>query len=130
MRTVFRRDCSPGPGYFVQSSITRFGNDGTPTYSILGRAKDPSKCSTVKFSTGTLYSCESIDLKFHEQRLTCSLIQIHSRPHLLVPTTLKRFTLREKNMLQHTPWVPEQDTGRVRHFILTATTLCTIILCI
>ena len=40
---VFRKDCSPGPGYFIEASITRAGKDGTPVYSILGRQKDPSK---------------------------------------------------------------------------------------
>jgi len=46
---VFRKDCSPGPGYFVDSTTTRFGTDGTPSYSILGRAKDPSEYSMCSF---------------------------------------------------------------------------------
>lgn len=41
--TVFRKDCSPGPGYFIEASVTRNGKDGTPIYSILGRQKDPSE---------------------------------------------------------------------------------------
>lgn len=48
---VFWKDCSPGPGYYVKSSITRFGTDGTPMYSILGRAKDPSKSISIIHST-------------------------------------------------------------------------------
>ena len=40
---VFRKDASPGPGYFVDPAISRFGRDGTPSYSILGRQKDPSE---------------------------------------------------------------------------------------
>ena len=40
---MFKKDCSPGPGYFIDASIIRTGRDGTPSYSILGRQKDPSK---------------------------------------------------------------------------------------
>ncbi|XP_017326586.1 outer dense fiber protein 3-like protein 2a isoform X1 [Ictalurus punctatus] len=32
-------DSSPGPRYHVDSKITRFGRDGTPSYSMLGRKK-------------------------------------------------------------------------------------------
>ncbi|KAM6921060.1 outer dense fiber protein 3-like protein 2b [Xenentodon cancila] len=32
-------DCSPGPRYQVDAKITRFGKDGTPSYSMLGRMK-------------------------------------------------------------------------------------------
>ena len=39
---VFKKDSSPGPGYMVHPSITRYGKDGAPQYSILGRQKDPS----------------------------------------------------------------------------------------
>ena len=38
---VYRNECSPGPAYLV--THTRFGLDGTPVYSMLGRAKDASK---------------------------------------------------------------------------------------
>lgn len=41
--TVFRKDCSPGPGYYIDSATTRFGTGGTPSYSILGRQMDPSR---------------------------------------------------------------------------------------
>ena len=45
-RAVFRKDCSPGPGYHIDSATTRFGTDGTPSYSILGRQRDQSEsCS-------------------------------------------------------------------------------------
>lgn len=40
---VFKSECSPGPAYHVQHQITRFGMDGTPKYSMLGRSKDGSK---------------------------------------------------------------------------------------
>lgn len=50
--SVFRKDCSPGPGYFIEASITRSGKDGTPNYSILGRQKDPSKYSYFLFLSG------------------------------------------------------------------------------
>ena len=39
---MFKKDSSPGPGYMVHPSITRYGKDGAPQYSILGRQKDPS----------------------------------------------------------------------------------------
>ena len=44
---MFKKDCSPGPGYFIDATISRTGRDGTPMYSILGRQKDPSKISTI-----------------------------------------------------------------------------------
>ena len=40
---MFKKDCSPGPGYFIEPQITKVGKDGTPSYSILGRQKDQSK---------------------------------------------------------------------------------------
>ena len=40
---VFKKDNSPGPGYMVHPSITRYGKDGSASYSILGRQKDSSK---------------------------------------------------------------------------------------
>jgi hypothetical protein len=51
--SMFRKDCSPGPGYFVNHRINRFGTDGTPNYSILGRAKDPATFKTP--SPGAYY---------------------------------------------------------------------------
>ncbi len=58
---VFRKDCSPGPGYFIVPTINRFGMDGTPTYSILGRQRDPSKCATqfVKFAYVNVFCQEN-----------------------------------------------------------------------
>jgi len=44
--TMFRKDCSPGPGYFINPRVTRAGRDGTPSYSILGRQKDPHTFKT------------------------------------------------------------------------------------
>jgi len=40
---VFKKDCSPGPGYFIEPRITKHGVDGTPSYSVSGRIKDPSE---------------------------------------------------------------------------------------
>lgn len=40
---VYFVDSSPGPQYHVDAKITRFGKDGTPAYSILGRMKGQSK---------------------------------------------------------------------------------------
>ncbi|XP_076828174.1 outer dense fiber protein 3-like protein 2a [Brachyhypopomus gauderio] len=37
--TMVSVDSSPGPLYHVDSRITRFGRDGTPSYSMLGRTK-------------------------------------------------------------------------------------------
>ncbi|KAK3546205.1 hypothetical protein QTP70_025220 [Hemibagrus guttatus] len=36
---VLFEDSSPGPRYHVDGKITRFGRDGTPSYSMLGRNK-------------------------------------------------------------------------------------------
>ena len=48
---MFKKDSSPGPGYMVHPSITRWGKDGAPQYSILGRQKDPSKYILLKSFT-------------------------------------------------------------------------------
>ncbi|XP_038854125.1 outer dense fiber protein 3-like protein 2 [Salvelinus namaycush] len=32
-------DCSPGPQYHIDTKMTRFGRVGTPSYSMLGRAR-------------------------------------------------------------------------------------------
>uniref|UniRef100_A0AAZ3S7V6 Uncharacterized protein n=1 Tax=Oncorhynchus tshawytscha TaxID=74940 RepID=A0AAZ3S7V6_ONCTS len=32
-------DCSPGPQYHIDAKMTRFGRVGTPSYSMLGRAR-------------------------------------------------------------------------------------------
>ena len=37
---VFGKSYGPGPAYAVHHRITRHGLDGTPVYSILGRARD------------------------------------------------------------------------------------------
>ena len=34
--SMFKKDNSPGPGYFIDPRINRTGRDGTPMYSILG----------------------------------------------------------------------------------------------
>ena len=43
---MFKKDCSPGPGYFIDPRINRTGRDGTPSYSILGRQKDGKAIQT------------------------------------------------------------------------------------
>jgi len=55
--SMFRKDCSPGPGYFVNPKINRHGSDGTPSYSILGRAKDQN---TFKVPGPGTYSPEKV----------------------------------------------------------------------
>ena len=42
---VWRKDCSPGPVYFIDSMFSRNGREGKPAYTILGRQKDLSKCN-------------------------------------------------------------------------------------
>ncbi|XP_008335040.1 outer dense fiber protein 3-like protein 2b [Cynoglossus semilaevis] len=37
--SIYSVDCSPGPQYYVDAKITRFGKDGTPAYSMLSRIK-------------------------------------------------------------------------------------------
>ncbi|XP_070542717.1 ciliary microtubule associated protein 1A-like [Ptychodera flava] len=44
--SMFRKDCSPGPGYYINPRVSRKGKDGTPAYSILGRQKDPATFKT------------------------------------------------------------------------------------
>lgn len=39
---VFRKETSPGPIYFIDPMLSRYGRDGNPSYSILGRQKDLS----------------------------------------------------------------------------------------
>ncbi|XP_065836846.1 ciliary microtubule associated protein 1A-like [Oscarella lobularis] len=54
---MFKAGFSPGPGYFIDSSISRFGKDGTPSYTILGRQKDLNAFKTP--APGT-YSPEKV----------------------------------------------------------------------
>ena len=41
-----KNDGSPGPVYFTNPKVTRYGVDGTPSYSVLGRQKDPNVFKT------------------------------------------------------------------------------------
>ena len=41
--TVYSVDSSPGPQYYIDAKMTRFGRDGNPAYSMLGRVRGPSK---------------------------------------------------------------------------------------
>lgn len=51
---VYCVDSSPGPQYHIDAKITRFGRDGTPAYSMLGRMKAESKFQlTIKY----IYIC-------------------------------------------------------------------------
>ena len=43
MLPVFRSNCSPGPVYFIDPMVTRHGRDGTPSYSMLARQREPSR---------------------------------------------------------------------------------------
>lgn len=40
----FGKSDTPGPAYFIDSTMTRTGKDGTPHYSLYGRHKDLGKC--------------------------------------------------------------------------------------
>ncbi|KAJ7390541.1 Outer dense fiber protein 3B [Desmophyllum pertusum] len=55
--SMFKKDCSPGPGYQVDPRITRKGHDGTPNYSILGRQRDQL---TFKTPAPGAYSPEKV----------------------------------------------------------------------
>lgn len=44
---VLFEDSSPGPRYHVDDKITRFGRDGTPSYSMLGRKKVRGESDTL-----------------------------------------------------------------------------------
>ncbi|KAJ8274134.1 hypothetical protein COCON_G00087590 [Conger conger] len=39
---LYSEDSSPGPRYYVDAKLTRFGRDGTPSYSIGGRMRSSS----------------------------------------------------------------------------------------
>lgn len=43
--TVGSVDCSPGPQYHIDAKMTRFGRVGTPSYSMLGRARRAGETS-------------------------------------------------------------------------------------
>ena len=90
---VFRKDCSPGPGYYIDSATTRFGTGGTPSYSILGRQMDPSEFYDLRF----------LEYIMHGDCIETPNLQRCSKHHLLVPTTQRRYILREKSMPQHIP---------------------------
>uniref|UniRef100_H3DDC8 CIMAP1 family member D n=2 Tax=Tetraodon nigroviridis TaxID=99883 RepID=H3DDC8_TETNG len=49
-------DCSPGPKYHIDAKMTRFGRDGTPAYSMLGRIQ--SKKQQVQTPGPGTYSPE------------------------------------------------------------------------
>ncbi|EDO39533.1 predicted protein [Nematostella vectensis] len=55
--SMFKKDCSPGPGYRIDPSITKHGKDGTPSYSVLGRQRDPN---TFKTPAPGAYSPEKV----------------------------------------------------------------------
>ncbi|XP_013384679.1 outer dense fiber protein 3 [Lingula anatina] len=40
--SLMAKDCSPGPAHFIDPRHTRHGKDGTPSYSMLARPKDPN----------------------------------------------------------------------------------------
>ncbi|XP_060934870.1 outer dense fiber protein 3-like protein 2b [Limanda limanda] len=50
-------DSSPGPRYHVDSKITRFGKDGTPSFSMLGRTKEQSKFPPLHFEKYISFQC-------------------------------------------------------------------------
>ena len=44
--SVFRKDCSPGPVYFIDPMLSRNGREGNPCYSMLGRQREFSTCES------------------------------------------------------------------------------------
>lgn len=44
--SIFTKSIGIGPGYNIEKNHTRYGKDGTPSYSILGRPKDLKPFST------------------------------------------------------------------------------------
>nr|XP_006127073.1 outer dense fiber protein 3-like protein 2 [Pelodiscus sinensis] len=44
--TVYVKDSSPGPCYYVDPQLTRFGRSGGPSYSMLARSKTPAQPQT------------------------------------------------------------------------------------
>jgi len=38
--SIFKKTDSPGPGYYVNPKMSRYGSDGTPSFSMSGRTKD------------------------------------------------------------------------------------------
>lgn len=40
--SMFSKNVSPGPKYYVHPRMTRSGNEGNPKYSMLGRSADPN----------------------------------------------------------------------------------------
>ncbi len=40
MVAVFKKTDSPGPGYYVNPKMSRYGSDGTPSFSMSSRTKD------------------------------------------------------------------------------------------
>lgn len=38
--SIFKKTDSPGPGYYVNPKMSRYGSDGTPSFSMSSRSKD------------------------------------------------------------------------------------------
>lgn len=53
-------DSSPGPKYHIDAKITRFGRDGTPAYSMLGRMKAESKFQFSMVTISVILSAVSV----------------------------------------------------------------------
>ena len=62
---VFQKTDSPGPGYFVNSKMSRHGSDGTPAFSMSGRVKDFKAV------------CECIYIYIYVCVLVCVYVYVH-----------------------------------------------------
>ena len=105
--SVFSKDASPGPVHSFDPRLSRFGKDGTPSYSILGRQKDLGQSETHPIASSQLLS-----------------LQTNSRLPPLVHTTQRRLTHKEKNTLQCIQWARGQDTAKVNSFSVYCCSQC------
>ena len=97
--SVFRKDCSPGPGYFIEASITRGGKDGTPVYSILGRQKDPSKYFWAVTTHSKLQPVAGYCIHIESTKLQSWLAQLTEMILLILSSLTHRVVLRPTLLL-------------------------------
>ena len=90
---MFGKDISPGPIYYINPLQSRYGRDGAPAYSLLGRQNEPSIINSPL--------------------LFIIHYKLYLIPHLLVVTALKKFIHKEKGMPQLSQWALEQLIEKV-----------------
>ncbi len=67
-------DSSPGPQYHVDAKMTRFGRDGTPSYSMLGKKKKTGGFSSdlmLELSPFLLHRSDvyEVNMQWHTQQI-------------------------------------------------------------